>query len=143
MRRSSASSVCTRERIPRPTRSCVNWNWTMRPNEGSWLSISTQSRFVCVLFFFTIGICGDSVYHHVSSFSECRVSGGRQYPFTRHASRPLQHPHPGHPSSRGSASLHTEEEHLFWVGIIQVNSVCDAAEYHCATEVILYLRVSQ
>lgn len=111
------------------------------------LALYFDSVKVCLCFFyffyFTFGICGDSVYHHVSSFSECRVSGGRQYPFTRHASRPLQHPHPGHPSSRGSASLHTEEEHLFWVGIIQVNSVCDAAEYHCATEVILYLRVSQ
>lgn len=48
MRRLSVLSVCTRERTPTPTRSYANWNWTMRPNEGSWLSILTQSRCVCV-----------------------------------------------------------------------------------------------
>lgn len=132
MRRLSVLYVCTRERTPTPTRSYANWNWTMRPNEGSWLSILTQSRCVCVRLCINVcfndwmlGLCGDlfSIMCVISSFSECRVSGGGQYPFTRYASRPLQYPHSGHPTSRGSASVHTEEEHHFWVGILLFVSV--------------------
>lgn len=48
---------------------------------------------------------------------ECRVRRSRQYPFTRHASRPLQYPYPRHPTPRGSATLHTEEKLLLWVDI--------------------------
>lgn len=118
----SGSSVCMKEKTRKPTRSSANWNWTMRQKEGSSLSILTQSRCVCVHV--CINACyGDRMLKlHVTLFlfffSECRVSGGGQHPFTRYAPCPVQHPHSGHPPSRGSASLHTEKGHLLWVGIL-------------------------
>lgn len=48
MRHLSVLSVFTREKIPTPTRSYASWNWTTRPNEGSWLSTLTLLRCVCV-----------------------------------------------------------------------------------------------
>lgn len=43
-RRLNASSICTRGRTLKPTRSCANWSWSTRPSEGSWLFTLTRSR---------------------------------------------------------------------------------------------------
>lgn len=123
VRRLSVLSGCTREKTQTPTRSFENWSWTMKPNEGSWLSILTQSRFVfmCLAVFLMMG-CPDLWWFMITNnvyyvLLECRVRRSRQYPFTRYASRPLQYPYPRHPTPRGSATLHTEEKLLLWVDI--------------------------
>lgn len=124
MRHLNASSVCMKEKTRTRIRSSANWNWTMRQKEGSLLSILTLSRCVC------INVCyGDRmlklhviylvlIVSYLLFFSECRVSGGGQYPVTRYASCPIQHSYSRHPPSRGSASLHTEKGHRLWVGIL-------------------------
>lgn len=50
-------------------------------------------------------------------FSERGVCRSGQYPIARHASCSIKYPYSGHPTSRGSAPLYTEEDHLFWVGV--------------------------